>query len=286
GSFVDSALAKNHTDLLFSIELDGARVYIYLLLEHQSSNDRHMPRRMLRYLDRIWARYRKAHPHDPLPIVVPIVVSHAPGGWTSPRDMHALFEPNPASVPELARYVPSFSIIVEDLAHLSNEQLRARGVSQARAVVAARRSRRRAAVSQPRILDVGVPRSDAGAVRHAGDRAAAALHRAGDRQRAPGAVSCDDPRAATGSRGGSRDHRRGTPSHRSPARSPARSSGSAREAAGAQVRPATGRGSGPRRGGRHRAARPLRRPNLDGDHPRRGLYRGRVISRRSSPWPC
>jgi predicted transposase YdaD len=129
GSFVDAALGKQHSDLLFSIDILGARAYLYLLLEHQSRNDRVMPRRSLRYLDRIWDRHCKEYPGQPLPIVIPIVISHAPEGWTAPRDMHALFEPHPSSVPELAPFVPSFSIIVEDLAHLGNEQLKDRALT-------------------------------------------------------------------------------------------------------------------------------------------------------------
>ena len=70
GSFIDSALGKSHSDLLFSVDLDGSRAYLYLLLEHQSSNDRDMPWRMLRYLDRIWARHRKDNPGSGLPIVL------------------------------------------------------------------------------------------------------------------------------------------------------------------------------------------------------------------------
>ncbi len=39
GSFVDEALRERHTDLLYSLELDGRSARIYVLFEHQSSVD-------------------------------------------------------------------------------------------------------------------------------------------------------------------------------------------------------------------------------------------------------
>src|SRR5690606_21587079 len=65
---------------------------------------------------------------SPLPVIVPALVSHAPGGWTAPQTFHQMFEPNPASIPGLAELVPSFSLLVEDLAHLSNDDIKARAL--------------------------------------------------------------------------------------------------------------------------------------------------------------
>jgi predicted transposase YdaD len=62
GTFVDPALRKRQSDLLFSVKLadlenqraePNRSVLVYLLLEHQSSNDKDMLLRMLEYLVRI-----------------------------------------------------------------------------------------------------------------------------------------------------------------------------------------------------------------------------------------
>ncbi|MFV8749588.1 Rpn family recombination-promoting nuclease/putative transposase [Nannocystaceae bacterium ST9] len=125
GSFVDVELADRHSDLLFSAELLGGRAFLYLLLEHQSSLDVDMPLRMLVYQVRIWERHRKQST-GPLPPILPVLVSHAPGGWTGARHFHELIAPDPSQLPELAQFVPSFRLLVEDLAHLSNDDLKAR----------------------------------------------------------------------------------------------------------------------------------------------------------------
>jgi predicted transposase/invertase (TIGR01784 family) len=57
GSFVDADLTWRHTDLLFSAQLDGHDAFVYLLVEHQSSDDPLMALRLLRYVTRIWDAY-------------------------------------------------------------------------------------------------------------------------------------------------------------------------------------------------------------------------------------
>jgi predicted transposase YdaD len=131
GSFVDPGLASRHTDLLFSAQLrdsadargEGNVVLLYLLLEHQSSNDEDMPLRILVYMTRIWESYRKNH-RGPLPLIIPVVVSHAPEGWTAPTSFHAMFEPRPDAIPHVAGLVPSFSFLLEDLHGVADDELR------------------------------------------------------------------------------------------------------------------------------------------------------------------
>lgn len=129
GSFIDPELAGGYSDLLFSVSLQGGRAFLYLLLEHQSTSDPDMPLRMLIYLARIWERFRKQHKGEPLPPIIPALVSHAPGGWTAPRSFHEMFAPAPSSIVGLAELVPSFTLLVEDLAHLSNDDIKARALA-------------------------------------------------------------------------------------------------------------------------------------------------------------
>ncbi len=128
GSFIDDDLADRHSDLLFSARMQGGTALLYLLLEHQSANDPDMPLRILVYMVRVLERARRERPGEKLPVVIPIVVSHAPGGWTAPRSLHALFEPDPRHVPGLAELVPGFTMVVEDLALFSNDDIKHRAL--------------------------------------------------------------------------------------------------------------------------------------------------------------
>jgi predicted transposase/invertase (TIGR01784 family) len=127
GSFIDPDLADTHSDLLFSARLGANHAYLYLLFEHLSTQHPEEPRRVLRYLDGVWERGRQ--PNGRLPIVIPVLVCHAPGGFTAPVEMQALFDPPPDSIEGLAPYVPHFRLLVEDLPHVTDEQLRSRALA-------------------------------------------------------------------------------------------------------------------------------------------------------------
>jgi predicted transposase/invertase (TIGR01784 family) len=63
GSVVDPELREPQSDLLFSARLrSGHPLLLYVLLEHQSSVDRWMALRMLRYVVRQVERWRQEHP--------------------------------------------------------------------------------------------------------------------------------------------------------------------------------------------------------------------------------
>ncbi|MFV8751831.1 Rpn family recombination-promoting nuclease/putative transposase [Nannocystaceae bacterium ST9] len=129
GSFVDEDdLVDRHSDLLFMVETEVGATYLYLLFEHQSTDDPRMPLRMLTYMVRIWQRHAKLH-EGPLPAIIPLLICHAPGGWSSPRHFHELFTATLEGLPGLARFVPAFALLVDDLAHVSNEELKARALA-------------------------------------------------------------------------------------------------------------------------------------------------------------
>src|SRR5690606_21311393 len=98
GSFVDRSLRQVHSDLLYSVQLESHRAYIYVLLEHQSSPDPSMPFRLLEYLVRIWREHverakRRSGRALPLPVIVPLVLHHGESGWNTARQFHDLFDP-------------------------------------------------------------------------------------------------------------------------------------------------------------------------------------------------
>ncbi|KFE62931.1 Rpn family recombination-promoting nuclease/putative transposase [Hyalangium minutum] len=130
-SVVDPELRESQSDLLFSAQLqDGQPLLLYLLLEHQSSVDRWMALRMLRYVVRHLEHWRKEHPaSEVLPVVVPLVMYHGgEAGWTAPRRVEALFQ-LPSDEGELERWralVPRFEYLLDDLTAEREETLRAR----------------------------------------------------------------------------------------------------------------------------------------------------------------
>ena len=124
GSFVDAGLRERHTDLLFSLRLDARPARIYVLFEHQSSDDAWMPLRLLHYMLRIWDGCLADAPAQ-LPVIIPVVLHHSDAGWRSPTRFEALVDPPPEAAP----FTPHFGFVLDDLGAHSELALRERAAS-------------------------------------------------------------------------------------------------------------------------------------------------------------
>jgi hypothetical protein len=124
GSFVDEALKWRHSDLLFTVPLDGRDALVYVLVEHQSSADPLMAYRMLRYVTRIWDQHLRDHPRvRELPAVIPLVVHHGRGRWTGPVQLLELIDLDPAAKQAMQPYLPRFEFLLDDLGAIDARQL-------------------------------------------------------------------------------------------------------------------------------------------------------------------
>ena len=132
GSFVDEALKWRHSDLLFTAPLDGQDAFVYVLVEHQSSDDPLMAFRMLRYVTRIWDQYEREHPETRrLPAVIPLVVYHGRSRWTSPVQLLELIDLGPADKQAMQAWLPRFGFLLDDLTRADEDQLLARDLTPA-----------------------------------------------------------------------------------------------------------------------------------------------------------
>jgi predicted transposase YdaD len=121
-SFIDARLDDDHTDLLYTARLHSLAEIVYLLVEHQSTNDPDMPLRMHTYLDRIYEHQRNQKV-KPLAHVLPLIVTHALGGWTAPRRFCELFAPAADDDADLSRLTPQFDVTILDVRHMTNQDI-------------------------------------------------------------------------------------------------------------------------------------------------------------------
>ena len=80
GSFLEGELVPYYSDVLYSMETESGVGYVYALIEHQSSPDKHMGFRMMRYAIAAMKQHLDAG-NNTLPLVVPLLFYH---GKTSP----------------------------------------------------------------------------------------------------------------------------------------------------------------------------------------------------------
>lgn len=108
GTFLDDDLRESQSDLLYRVEYveTGQPVSLYLLFEHQSSPDRWMRFRLLKYCCRIWEADLR---NDPEPAelrpILPVVFYQGSRGWNHSTEFADLFPEAVRSWPWVPKFV-------------------------------------------------------------------------------------------------------------------------------------------------------------------------------------
>ena len=72
GSFIEDDLRPYYSDVLYSLKAGNGDGYVYCLIEHQSTPDKHMAFRLMRYAIAAMQRHLDAG-HKTLPLVIPVL---------------------------------------------------------------------------------------------------------------------------------------------------------------------------------------------------------------------
>ena len=130
-SFVGPDLADSEADLLYLVKLasdtpGGAEasqsaVYLYVLFEHQSTIDRDMPFRLLKYIINVWEAQEKGKMH--LFPVLPVIFHQEASPWTAPRgiwDWLCLKNKGLSELKFLRPWVPDFKHLVLEASEMGS----------------------------------------------------------------------------------------------------------------------------------------------------------------------
>ena len=118
--FLNQILGKKSCDLLFSVQKNNKKSYIYLLLEQQSSVDYSMMTRMLEYMLCIYQKHLKDYPDSKkLPLVLPILLYTGKKKYTAPLSLKEASED-----PERAdHHFPLAPVKIIDLQKFPDDQI-------------------------------------------------------------------------------------------------------------------------------------------------------------------
>lgn len=108
GSFIEEDLRVYFADVLYSLKTARGEGFVYCLVEHQSSQDRHIAFRIMRYAIAAMQRHLDSG-HEQLPLVIPVLFCHGRASpWTCAMNWTELF-----SEPEIARqlYTGDFPLV-------------------------------------------------------------------------------------------------------------------------------------------------------------------------------
>ncbi len=114
GSYVTEDLRERVDDVVWRVRLGSDWVYVYLLLEFQSTIDPWMALRMLVYSGLLYQdliRRGMLTERKALPPLVTMVLYNGSPRWSAPTELRELMQPVPGS---LARYAPSIRYLLID----------------------------------------------------------------------------------------------------------------------------------------------------------------------------
>ena len=120
GSYVAKENTERHDDIIWKLRWRDKWVYIYILIEFQSSVDEAMPVRIMSYLALLYLsllenknlEYGKK---KKLPIVLPIVLYNGRDYWNVPFDIQSIIDDTDDE--KLNRYIPKLSYYFIDEVH-------------------------------------------------------------------------------------------------------------------------------------------------------------------------
>jgi len=92
-AFIAPQFAASESDLLFSVGIRNRKAYVYLLFEHQSTEDPRMALRLLGYIVQIWQRFVRENPQSTkLPAVFPLVLAQGKRPWKTSTKLEDLID--------------------------------------------------------------------------------------------------------------------------------------------------------------------------------------------------
>ena len=95
-SFISEHYKETESDLIYKIQFHDREVYIYILIEFQSTVDPFMALRVLNYITNFYMDFLVNNRDvKKLPAVFPIVLYNGAAPWTAPVKLSALIEQNP-----------------------------------------------------------------------------------------------------------------------------------------------------------------------------------------------
>ena len=104
-SFISEHYKETESDLIYKVQFHDREVYIYILIEFQSTVDPFMALRVLNYITNFYMDFLVNNSGvNKLPAVFPIVLYNGSAPWTAPVNLSALIE----QTPPLGRFALDF----------------------------------------------------------------------------------------------------------------------------------------------------------------------------------
>ena len=120
-TFIDRLFKKKEADLIWKLPLkEGSEVYLYLLLEFQSSVDKTMALRFASYILNFYASILKEHKQEKLPVVFPLLLYNGKQRWNAAQSLQEMVN---LVHPSLREYLLRFKYFTIDIGRFDKRSL-------------------------------------------------------------------------------------------------------------------------------------------------------------------
>ncbi len=120
-SFIDRLFKKKEADIIWKLPLKkGSEVYLYLLLEFQSTVDKTMALRFASYILNFYAERIAKEKNKRLPVVFPLLLYNGKQRWNAARSLQEMIE---LVDPSLREYLIRFKYFAIDIGSFSKRSL-------------------------------------------------------------------------------------------------------------------------------------------------------------------
>ncbi|HQO40621.1 MAG TPA: Rpn family recombination-promoting nuclease/putative transposase, partial [Spirochaetota bacterium] len=106
-SFVSDEFKNRESDIIYRLKFRGKELYLFLLIEFQSTVDRYMALRMLRYVVELYEYLIRNKKAASLPVIFPVLLYNGEGKWTAPDRLSKLIDV-PKELKQAKLYMPEF----------------------------------------------------------------------------------------------------------------------------------------------------------------------------------
>lgn len=108
---------------------------LYVVFEHKSDARARALVQVAGYVIDILDRYFEQGGKLPAPVVIPVILHHSEAGWNVAQSFHELFDEDLLAIPGVREHVPSFRVVLDDVSHASDAQLRSRAAELSTLIV-------------------------------------------------------------------------------------------------------------------------------------------------------
>ncbi|MBN1648187.1 MAG: Rpn family recombination-promoting nuclease/putative transposase [Spirochaetales bacterium] len=111
--FISEEFIRRESDIVYKIRYPGKEVFVFVLLEFQSSRQRRFPVRMLNYISQFYDIYSRDNPGKTLPNVFPLLLYSGKETWDIPSSVQKQIAKD---IPE--NYIPKmdyYPVIIRDI---------------------------------------------------------------------------------------------------------------------------------------------------------------------------